>query len=135
MRGFLKTFLSRSRLSARRISRRVVDGSITADERAELARAAALLAERSRGQAAIGRYGCGGCHEIPGVRGAEGMVGPPLTRVARRTYLAGHVANTPADMMRWIQHPQQIEAGTAMPEMQVSDQDARDITAYLYTLR
>lgn len=91
--------------------------------------------EPSRGQAAIGRYGCGGCHEIPGVRGAEGMVGPPLTRVARRTYLAGHVANTPADMMRWIQHPQQIEAGTAMPEMQVSDQDARDITAYLYTLR
>ena len=91
--------------------------------------------EPSRGKDAIGRYGCGGCHEIPGVRGADGLVGPPLARVARRTYLGGHVPNTPADMMRWIQHPQAIEAGTAMPDMHVSEQDARDITAYLYTLR
>lgn len=91
--------------------------------------------EPSRGVAAIGRYGCGTCHEIPGVRRATGTVGPPLARVARRTYLAGHVSNTPRDMMRWIQHPQRLESGTAMPEMNVSDADARDIAAYLYTLR
>ena len=91
--------------------------------------------EPSRGKEAITRYGCGGCHEIPGVRSANGTVGPPLSRVARRAYLAGQVTNTPADMMRWIQHPQRIERGTAMPDMNVSDQDARDITAYLYTLR
>lgn len=91
--------------------------------------------EPSRGVAAIGRYGCGSCHEIPGVRRATGTVGPPLAGVARRTYLAGHVSNTPQDMMRWIQHPQQLEQGTAMPEMHVSDSDAKDITAYLYTLR
>jgi cytochrome c1 len=88
-----------------------------------------------RGVEAIGRYGCGGCHEIPGVRGATGTVGPPLTKVARRSYLGGRVSNTPADMMRWIQHPQGIEPGTAMPNMNVSDSDARDITAFLYTLR
>jgi cytochrome c1 len=85
--------------------------------------------------AAIGRHGCGSCHEIPGLRGATGTVGPPLTRIARRTYLGGRVANSPAEMMKWIQHPQQIEPGTAMPEMNIPDQDARDITAYLYTLR
>jgi cytochrome c2 len=88
-----------------------------------------------RGVSAIARYGCGSCHEIPGIRRANGTVGPPLAGVARRTYLAGHVSNTPQDMMRWIQHPQQLEKGTAMPEMNVSDSDARDIAAYLYTLR
>ena len=88
-----------------------------------------------RGVQAIGRYGCGSCHDIPGVRNARGTVGPPLARIAVRTYLAGRVMNTPAGMIRWIQHPQQIEQGTAMPDMGVTETDARDIAAYLYTLR
>ena len=87
------------------------------------------------GMAAIGRYGCGSCHDIPGIRSARGTVGPPLGRIAARTYLAGRLSNTPANMMQWIQHPQQVERGTAMPEMGVTDGDARDITAFLYTLR
>lgn len=88
-----------------------------------------------RGVQLIGRYGCAACHTIPGVRGANAAVGPPLTRVANRTYLAGQIQNTPANMMRWIQHPREVERGTAMPEMGVTDSDARDIAAYLYTLR
>jgi cytochrome c len=88
-----------------------------------------------KGRSAIGRYGCGSCHEIPGIGSARGTVGPPLGRVAARTYLAGRLANSPANMMQWIQHPQQVEPGTAMPEMGVSTGEARDITAFLYTLR
>jgi cytochrome c len=88
-----------------------------------------------KGMAAIGRYGCGSCHDIPGIRSARGTVGPPLESIAVRTYLAGRLANTPANMVRWIQHPQQVERGTAMPEMGVTEDDARDIAAYLYTLR
>jgi cytochrome c len=88
-----------------------------------------------QGKSAIGRYGCGSCHEIPGIRNARGTVGPPLRRVASRGYLAGQLANSPANMMRWIQHPQHIERGTVMPEMGVTEHDARNITAYLYTLR
>ena len=42
--------------------------------------------------------------------------------------------DTPANMVRWIQHPREIEHGTAMPDMGVTDSDARDIAAYLYTL-
>ena len=91
--------------------------------------------EPARGVEAIGRYGCGSCHEIPGIRRASGTVGPPLTRIARRAYLAGQVANSPAGMIEWIQHPQRVEPGTAMPELRVTDEDARDIAAYLYTLR
>ena len=87
------------------------------------------------GMAAIGRYGCGSCHDIPGIRSARGTVGPPLGRIAVRTYLAGRLSNTPANMMQWIQHPQHVERGTAMPEMGVTEVEARDITAFLYTLR
>jgi cytochrome c1 len=87
------------------------------------------------GVAAISRYGCGSCHDIPGIRAARGTVGPPLGRIAVRTYLAGRLSNTPANMMQWIQHPQHVERGTAMPEMGVTEADARDITAFLYTLR
>jgi cytochrome c len=87
------------------------------------------------GVAAISRYGCGSCHDIPGIRAARGTVGPPLARIAVRTYLAGRLSNTPANMMQWIQHPQHVERGTAMPEMGVTEADARDITAFLYTLR
>jgi cytochrome c len=88
-----------------------------------------------KGIAAIGRYGCGSCHDIPGIRSARGTVGPPLGNIAVRSYLAGQLSNSPSNMMRWIQHPQHVEPGTAMPEMGVTDGDARDITAFLYTLR
>ena len=65
----------------------------------------------------------------------QATVGPPLTQIARRQYLGGHIINTPDNMMKWLQHPQQIDPKNAMPEMGVTDQDARDIAAYLYTLR
>jgi cytochrome c2 len=88
-----------------------------------------------KGVSAIGRYGCGSCHDIPGIRSARGTVGPPLGGIGARTYLAGRLSNSPSNMMRWIQHPQHVEPGTAMPEMGVTDGDARDISAFLYTLR
>ena len=89
----------------------------------------------SRGRTAIGKYGCGACHTIPGITQATATVGPPLTQIAVRQYLGGHLVNTPDNMMKWLQHPQQIDPKNAMPEMGITDQDARDIAAYLYTLR
>jgi putative membrane protein len=89
----------------------------------------------ARGKPAIGKYGCAACHTIPGVEGATATVGPPLTRVAVRQYLGGHLTNSPANMIKWIQHPQAIDPKNAMPELGVTDQDAKDIAAYLYTLR
>jgi cytochrome c2 len=87
------------------------------------------------GRIKIRQYGCNACHEIAGVPGAHGLVGPPLTGVRERYYIAGELANSPDNLMRWIQHPHQVEPHTAMPEMGVSEQDSRDIAAYLYTLR
>lgn len=91
--------------------------------------------EPSRGRVAIRSYGCGACHTVPGVRGATGLVGPPLTNIGDRMYLAGQLPNTPDNMKRWIRTPQTVEPGTAMPDLGVNEPDARDIAAYLYTLR
>ena len=88
-----------------------------------------------RGRTAIGRYGCGGCHTIPGIEGANATVGPPLSNIAVRQTLGGHLSNTPDNMKLWIQRPQQVDPKNVMPDMGVTDQDARDIVAYLYTLK
>ncbi len=87
------------------------------------------------GREAIRRYGCQGCHTIPGIRDAKGVVGPPLDHLSQRIYLAGELPNTTQNLMRWIQHPHAVHPRTAMPEMGVSEQDARDMSAYLYTLK
>jgi cytochrome c1 len=87
------------------------------------------------GKIEIRKYGCETCHTIPGVPGARGLVGPPLTGVGNRTYIAGELPNTPANLMTWIQHPHAVEPHTVMPEMGVTEADSRDIAAYLYTLR
>ena len=81
------------------------------------------------------QYGCASCHTIPGVPGANGLVGPPLSGVARRVYLGGVLPNTPENMVRWIQAPQEIAPATAMPDMGLSERVARDMASYLYTLR
>lgn len=83
----------------------------------------------------IRKYGCYTCHTIPGVAGANGLVGPPLSGIYERVFIAGEVPNTPNNITRWIQHPHSIEPNTVMPEMGVTDQDSRDIAAYLYTVR
>ena len=88
----------------------------------------------ARGVRALGTYGCGSCHVIPGAGGAAGRVGPPLTGFGRRTYVAGLLPNTQENLVRWIERPQAVSPGNAMPDLGVTDQDARDIAAYLYTL-
>ncbi len=87
------------------------------------------------GKAAIERYRCGACHEIPGIGDARGEVGPPLKGLYQRATLAGRLSNDPASLIRWIREPQEIEPGSAMPDLRVTDADARDIAAYLYAAR
>ena len=88
-----------------------------------------------QGRVLIGRFGCGACHLIPGISGADSDVGPPLTRIGRRIYVAGMLRNTPDNLAYWIQHPQQVVPGNAMPDMGISRRQAQDIAAYLLTLR
>lgn len=87
-----------------------------------------------RGAVLITEYGCAACHAVPGVKGADGLVGPPLTRFGSRSYIAGEMVNSGPNLQRWIQDPQAVEPGTAMPDLDVTPDDARDIAAYLFTL-
>jgi len=87
------------------------------------------------GRKLIEHFHCGSCHLIPGVQGAEGTVAPPLILFAKRGFIAGEVPNTQENLIRWIMSPQSIEEGTAMPELGLSDAQARDVAAYLYTLQ
>ena len=87
------------------------------------------------GKQAIRHYGCGSCHEIPGVRGAHGLVGPPLIKWRSRGYIAGELQNTPNNLQRWILNPKAVEPGTDMPNLNVTVDDARNIATYLYTIR
>jgi len=88
-----------------------------------------------RGQALLARYHCGTCHQIPGVPAARGDRAVTLAAYGRRSYIAGRVANTPELLARWIQMPASIVPGTLMPDLGVSAGDARDMAAYLGTLR
>ena len=87
------------------------------------------------GRDRIQHYGCRACHTIPGIPGAEALVGPPLIHWSKRVYIAGELPNTPENLMKWLQHPPQIEPKTAMPDMGITEQDSRDIAAYLYSLQ
>ncbi|MGW0435628.1 c-type cytochrome [Micromonospora sp. NPDC003197] len=87
-----------------------------------------------RGARLIEQYGCGSCHTIPGVDRANGLVGPPLTRFGARSYVAGELPNNAENLRHWIEDPQSVEPGTAMPDLGVGPIDAQDIAAYLLTL-
>ena len=89
----------------------------------------------ARGPDLMRKYGCQSCHTIPGVVGADGLVGPPLAGIASRSYIGGVLPNAPANMLRWIQDPKKVDSLTAMPNTGVTPSDARHIAAYLYTLR
>ena len=87
------------------------------------------------GRAAIERHQCGACHEIPGVAGASGKVGPPLTAYRKRVYLAGKFPQDQESLARWIRDAPSMEPRTAMPATGLTEAEARDIAAYLLQLR
>ena len=87
------------------------------------------------GKAAIAQYECGVCHRIPGVRNAAGLVGPPLEHYGKRIYISGRFANDEANLTRWILDPPALDPKTAMPAVGATESDARDMAAYLLSLR
>jgi len=95
----------------------------------------AIAGNPQHGKQLIQAYGCGACHIIPGIRNARGLVGPPLILFAERTMVAGEIPNTPENLVKWVQNPPSIEPNTAMPDLGLSESQAQDIAAYLYTLR
>jgi cytochrome c2 len=102
---------------------------------ARQAAAAVTGGDPQRGRSAIYKYGCGSCHTVAGIPDAHGLVGPPLSGIGNRTYVAGVLRNTPDNIVRWIRSPKDVNAKTAMPVLGVTEQDATDIAAYLYSTK
>ncbi len=107
-----------------------------ASEHRDLARRASAMTggNPDHGRALAKEKGCAGCHDIPGVDGANGSVGPALSAFSHRVFIAGVLSNTPAHLHQWLLDPPAIDAKTAMPNVGLSDREATDIAAFLYTL-
>jgi cytochrome c1 len=86
----------------------------------------------ARAPALFRRYGCSGCHTIPGIPGADGQTGAPLTGLSKHVYIAGVLENRSDNLIAWIVSPQSFSPQTAMPKTGISEQEARDLAAYLY---
>jgi cytochrome c len=99
------------------------------------AAAAATGGDPLQGRLALVQFGCGGCHMIPGVPAATGQVGPNLAGLARRVYIAGVATNTPDNLTRFIIDPKSVDQKSAMPRTGINSDQARDVAAYLYSLR
>ena len=97
--------------------------------------ASSPLGDPARGRKAIQQYACTTCHRIPGETGLRASVGPPLDNMGKRSFIAGLLPNTPENMAHWLQTPQEIHPGSAMPNLGVTARDARDMAAYLHTLQ
>jgi cytochrome c len=84
------------------------------------------------GRQLLARYGCAACHEIKGIAHSDSKVGPSLTDMREQAYVAGVIPNSASNLIRWIRHPREVDPKTAMPELGVSEAEARDMVAYLY---
>jgi cytochrome c2 len=87
-----------------------------------------------RGRVVLEQFDCGACHEIPGVPGTQSRVGPPLAGFGKRAYVAGRFENSPEVVVRWLRDPPAMKPTTAMPALGLTEAQARDAMAYLYSL-
>lgn len=109
--------------------------SVSAEVR-RLSAADLAAADPARGRAilASGVHGCAACHSIPGVRGANGVVGPPLGGMARRGFIAGQLPNRSDVLVAFLLDPPALVPRTGMPDTGVTREEALHIAAYLYSL-
>ena len=123
---------------ANRTSAVVLAGLLAAGAAAACSRGADGPGADRRGaidaRAVMADAGCGSCHEIPGVEGADGRAAPPLTHFARRAWVAGRLENEPVELARWIEDPLEVDPKTAMPDLDLTDDEARAVADYLLTI-
>jgi len=91
-------------------------------------------ADVSRGRHLVVDKGCAACHTFPDVRWPRGGLGPALHGFGHQGLIAGQLPNQPGVLMQFIRNAPAFVPGTAMPAIAMSDQEARDVTAYLLQL-
>ncbi|MCO6050214.1 c-type cytochrome [Mesorhizobium sp. RP14(2022)] len=108
---------------------------IQTEKRTRVAAEQATGGHAEAAQALMSHYGCGSCHEIPGIAKANGKVGPSLEGFAGRAEIAGLLSNQPNNLVFWLREPQKVSPGNGMPDQGVTEGEARNMAAYLYTLQ
>lgn len=96
-----------------------------------LADAAAI----ARGKAIAERLGCGACHDLPGIAWPKGLVGPPLRGFGDRQLIAGRLPNELPQLTAFVRDAPAAVPGSGMPAVPMTAQEARDIAAWLGSLR
>lgn len=87
----------------------------------------------SQGQELILEHGCASCHSIPGIPSVDDdSVGPDLHGFVERDVIAGQIPNRTEELITWLMNPQDVEPGTLMPDLGLTEEEAEDIAAYLY---
>jgi len=89
--------------------------------------------EAQEGQGLFAAKACVICHTISGVPGAVGVIGPNLSNLKdRHTIASAILKNTPENLVRWIQHPQQVKPGALMVlPIPVDEAEAGKLAAFL----
>lgn len=64
-----------------------------------------------------------------------GRSGPVLTGIGTRQLINGKIQNTPENMATWLLNPQRLDPNTAMPGSGATPEEARDMSAFLFTLK
>ena len=70
--------------------------------------------------------GCMGCHSLQAAKAPKGLIGPNLANVGARSHIAaGWLKNTDENLERWIREPQTVKKGVLMPNLGVTEEEAR----------
>ncbi len=91
-------------------------------------------ADAAAGRRIIERAGCGACHLIPGIGWPEGRLAPSLAGFADQGLIAGRLPNRPDVLAAFVRDAPSLVPETTMPAMPISEEESRDVAAYLYTL-
>lgn len=86
------------------------------------------------GREAIERVGCASCHSIAGIDWPKGKVGPSLEAYSHRALIAGRVPNQPELLARFVRNAPEVLPGTTMPPMPLTEEESRNVAAYLYQI-
>ena len=87
-----------------------------------------------RGKDLMRTHGCVTCHSAPGMASVENGYGPDLDGFANNRLIAGQAENDPETLIQFLLVPYSVAPGTSMPTVDISEEDARDIATWLYTL-
>jgi len=88
----------------------------------------------AQGQKLFLMKGCVGCHSLVAYNAPKGLLGPNLANVGARTYIAaGTLPNTDENLAHWIRVPQDVKHGVLMPNLGVTEDEAKALVAFLRT--